>query len=53
MKEIVKYILILVFNLIIISIFAQVAIYFGKWWIILFGICGMFTFRSTRDDEEE
>ena len=49
MKESVQVILM---NIIILAIFACVAVHFDKWWIILFSLLGMASYKGGEENNE-
>ena len=39
-----------IYNIAIITIFAKVAMYFNKWWIALFGLLAIASYKETREN---
>lgn len=38
-----------IYNIVVVAIFAKVAMYFNKWWIALFGLLAIASYKETRE----
>lgn len=42
-----------IYNIVIVGIFAKIAMYFGKWWIILFSLLAMGSYKESSNKNDE
>lgn len=42
-----------IYNIVIVGIFAKMAMHFGKWWIILFSLLAMGSYKESGNKNDE